>query len=78
MPTSPLVPLTLVSSRFEGQVLVARLGAEGIVAAVRGGESPYPLPGPVEVLVEADRAGDARELLAADADPDAPPGDPPG
>ncbi len=76
MPTSPLVPLTLVSSRFEGQVVVARLGAEGIVAALRGGESPYPLPGPVEVLVEADRAGDARALLAAEAE--SPAGSPEG
>lgn len=66
MPASPLVPLTLVGSRFEGQVLVARLGAEGIVATLRGGESPYPLPGPVEVLVEADRARDAQELLLLD------------
>lgn len=62
----PLVPLTTVGSRFEGQVLVARLGADGILAALRGGDTVYPIPGPVDVLVEAERAPEARQLLLAD------------
>ncbi|MDA8267217.1 MAG: hypothetical protein M0Z63_13950 [Actinomycetota bacterium] len=66
MSASPLVPLTTVGSRFEAQVLVARLGADGIVAALQGGDTVYPLPGPVDVLVEAERAPDARQLLLAD------------
>ncbi len=66
MATWPLVPLTTVGSRFEAQVLVARLGADGIVATMRGGDSVYPLPGPVDVLVEAGRAPEARQLLLAD------------
>ncbi len=62
-----MVLLTTVGSTFEGRVLVARLGADGILAQLRGAEDgPYPLPGVVEVLVVADRADEARELLLAD------------
>jgi hypothetical protein len=62
-----MVHLTTAGSLFEGRVVVARLGAEGILAQLRGGgEGPYPLPGPVEVLVVADRADEARQLLLAD------------
>jgi hypothetical protein len=62
-----MVPLTTVGSAFEGQVLVARLGAEGILTQVRSAHGgPYPLPGPVQVLVASDQADEARELLMAD------------
>jgi hypothetical protein len=62
-----MVSLTTVGSAFEGRVLVARLGADGILAQLRGaGDGPYPLPGLVEVLVVADQAEEARELLLAD------------
>jgi len=56
-----------VGSMFEARVVMARLGAEGILTQLRGaGEGPYPLPGPVEVLVVVDQAGEARELMLAD------------
>ena len=52
---------------FEARVVMARLGAEGILTQLRGGgEGPYPLPGPVEVLVVVDQADEARELMLAD------------
>ena len=52
---------------FEARVVMARLGAEGILTQLRGaGDGPYPLPGPVEVLVVVDQAGEARELMLAD------------
>jgi hypothetical protein len=47
--------------------MVARLGAEGILTQLRGShDGPYPLPGPVEVLVASDQVDEARELLMAD------------
>ena len=62
-----MVPLTTVGSMFEARVVMARLGAEGILTQLRGaGDGPYPLPGPVEVLVEVGQAGEARELMLAD------------
>jgi hypothetical protein len=62
-----MVPLTVTASAFEAQVLCARLGADGILTEMRGhAQGPYPLPGPVIVLVEADQADDARELLLID------------
>jgi len=62
-----MVHLTTVGSTFEARVVMARLGAEGILTQVLGArEGPYPLPGPVEVLVVADQADEARELLLAD------------
>ncbi len=62
-----MVHLTTVGSMFEARVVMARLGAEGILTQLRGGgEGPYPLPGPVEVLVVVDQAGEARELMLAD------------
>ena len=62
-----MVHLTTVGSLFEARVVMARLGAEGILTQLRGGDDgPYPLPGPVEVLVVADKAEEARELLLAD------------
>ncbi|HLI74964.1 MAG TPA: DUF2007 domain-containing protein [Acidimicrobiales bacterium] len=61
-----MVPLTTVGSTFEARVVMARLGAEGILTQVRGARDVYPLPGPVEVFVIADQADEARELLLAD------------
>ena len=49
------------------RVLMARLGADGILTQSRGGgDGTYPLPGPVQVLVVVDQADEARELLMAD------------
>jgi hypothetical protein len=62
-----MVPLTIVGSSFEARVLMARLGADGILTQSRGGgDGTYPLPGPVQVLVIKDQADEARELLMAD------------
>jgi hypothetical protein len=62
-----MVPLTTVGSSFEARVLMARLGADGILTQSRGGgDGTYPLPGPVQVLVLVDQADEARELLMAD------------
>jgi len=62
-----MVHLTTVGSLFEARVVMARLGADGILTQLRGGaDGPYPLPGPVEVLVIADQADEARQLLLAD------------
>ncbi len=62
-----MVPLTIVGSTFEARVVVARLGADGILTQLHGNrDGPYPLPGPVEVLVASDQFDEARELLLAD------------
>ena len=62
-----MVHLTTVGSTFEARVVMARLGAEGILTELRGArDGVYPLPGPVELLVVADQAEEARELLLAD------------
>ncbi|MEM9033924.1 MAG: hypothetical protein AAGA99_20480 [Actinomycetota bacterium] len=58
-----LVPLVTLDDPFAARVLVARLGADGILCQLRGAmDGPYPL-GPVVVLVEADRADEASQLL---------------
>ncbi len=58
-----LVPLVTMNDVFGARVLVARLGADGILCQLRGGmDGPYPL-GPVVVLVEADRLDEAAVLL---------------
>ena len=58
-----LVPLVTMNDSFAARVLVARLGADGIVCQLRGGmDGPYPL-GPVVVLVEADRLDEATERI---------------
>jgi hypothetical protein len=63
-----MVPIATTRSGFEARVLAARLGAEGIVWQLRGGnpDSVYPL-GAVEVLVTTDDVDRAREVLADDA-----------
>jgi hypothetical protein len=68
VPAPVLVHLTTAGSAFEGRVLAARLGADGILALVRGAdEGPYPLPGTVEIVVDAAQLDEARSLLAAEA-----------
>ena len=62
-----MVPVARVAGAFHAQVLVARLGSDGIVTQLRGGgvDGPYPM-GHVEVLVSADDLTAASELLLAD------------
>jgi Putative prokaryotic signal transducing protein len=63
-----MVRLLTTLDQFEARVLVARLGAEGILWELRGGhDGPYPM-GPVHVYVEADDLARAEELLAATAE----------
>jgi hypothetical protein len=59
-----MVKLTTVSSAFEGKVLAARLGTEGVMCELRGGvDGPYPF-GLVHVYVEEPDLEQARALLA--------------
>ena len=60
-----MILLITVSSTFEAHVLAARLGAAGIIWQLRGADSVYPV-GTIDVLVSADDADTARELLLAD------------
>ena len=62
-----MVPLAKAPDSFGARVLVARMGAEGIVTQLRGGgvDGPYPV-GHVEVLVSAADLETARELLLSD------------
>ena len=61
-----MVHLVSVDAPFEAQVLVARLGAEGIVWEIRGATGIYPV-GRSHVYVDADDLETARELLLSDA-----------
>jgi hypothetical protein len=59
-----MVRLLTTLDQFEARVLVARLGAEGILWELRGGhDGPYPM-GPVHVYVAADDLPQAQELVA--------------
>jgi hypothetical protein len=59
-----MVRLLSTLDQFEARVLVARLGAEGILWEMRGGhDGPYPM-GPVHVYVEADDLSRAQDLVA--------------
>ncbi|MCL4448388.1 MAG: hypothetical protein M1483_08840 [Actinobacteria bacterium] len=59
-----LVNLTCVGSSFEAKVVAARLGAEGIIVELRGAiGSIYPVGGPVEIYVEADKKEMATQIL---------------
>jgi hypothetical protein len=61
-----MVPLVSPRTAFEAKVVVARLGAEGIVWDLRGGiDGVYPV-GTVEVLVAEEDVERARELLLVD------------
>ena len=62
-----MVRLFTTLDQFEARVVVARLGAEGMLWELRGGhDGPYPM-GPVHVYVEARDLEQAREMLAATA-----------
>jgi hypothetical protein len=61
-----MVPLTTAAGSFEARVLVARLGAEGILWELRGNvDGPFAFGG-VVVLVDAADLDTAREILLAD------------
>jgi hypothetical protein len=61
-----LVWLTTCADAFEARVLAARLGSEGIVWSLRGGQDgPFAI-GSVEVLVDVDDYPRAREMLESD------------
>jgi hypothetical protein len=67
-PAARMTHLTTVSGGFHAKVLVARLGAEGIPALMRGGvDGLYPIFVEVAVFVPSDQADLAREILLADA-----------
>jgi hypothetical protein len=69
MPRAALALLTTVRGGFYARVLLARLGAEGIIAEARGEiGGPYPLDSPVELWVESDQLEDAAELLAQEGE----------
>jgi len=61
--SDPLVPVGSCRDPFEAQVVLARLGAEGIVAEARNVSSTYPLGQPVMLWVEAGHAEEAAALL---------------
>ena len=61
-----MVPVASGPNEIQAQIIGARLGAVGIVWELRPTVgAPYAV-GAVEVLVESDRAEEARELLLAD------------
>ena len=62
-----MVRVTTASGPFHARVIVARLGAAGILGQASGVDGPYPVAGCVDVLVPEDEAEDALALLAADA-----------
>jgi len=67
-----MVLLTSVQGPFHARVVVARLGAEGILTELRPPvDGPYPVYRPVDVYVSEEEADVARELLLADEVEDA-------
>jgi len=60
-----MVPVRRVRDQFEAQVLLARLGAAGVVARLRGAgvDSVYPM-GSIEILVPEEELSFAVELLS--------------
>jgi hypothetical protein len=61
-----MVHLASLPTPFEARVLVARLGAEGIVWELRGATEVYPV-GQTHVWVDEKSVATARELLLTDA-----------
>ena len=61
-----MVRLTTCGDAFEARLLAARLGSEGIVWSLRGGQDGPFAVGNVEVLVEEHHLDTARELLLLD------------
>ncbi len=66
MATIRMVHLTTAAGAFEARVLMARLGADGIVCHLRGAVDGPLAFGSVDVLVEADDLPTACELLLVD------------
>ena len=62
-----MVRVATATGSFHARVIVARLGAAGIVGQARGIDGPYPDAGFVDVLVPEEEAEDAAALLDADA-----------
>jgi hypothetical protein len=64
-----MVLLTTVADPVTARIVVAHLGAEGVVWQLRGNvDGPYPV-GPVEVLVDEGDVALARDLLDASVVP---------
>jgi hypothetical protein len=62
-----MVHLCSANGSFHARVIAARLGADGVLAVLRGAtDGPYPIDHPVEVLVPVDELDVARELLMVD------------
>lgn len=62
-----MVHLCTANGSFHARVLVARLGAEGILAQTRGDSAgPYPVATQVEVLVPEEELAVARQVLLFD------------
>ena len=57
--------LASVDTLFEAWILVARLGAEGILWELRGASDVYPV-GQTHVWVDEESLADARNLLLSD------------
>jgi hypothetical protein len=63
-----MIPVALATSGFEAKLLAARLGSEGVVWELRGDvDGLYPVGG-IEILVPADEAERARDVLATEVD----------
>ncbi len=65
-----MVVVDTVSTRFEADLLAAKLGANGILWEVRGGFQRmlmYPV-GPLDVLVPVEEEEEARLVLSPDAE----------
>ena len=61
-----MVHLRTVHNTFHARVIAARLGADGVMAQLRGSvDGPYPI-GNVSVWVDENDADFARQLLLAD------------
>lgn len=57
----------MANGTFHARVIAARLGADGVLAVLRGAsDGPYPIDSEVEVLVPVDELDVARELLLID------------
>ena len=69
-----MVVVARVGTRFEAELLAAKLGSMGILWEIRSRrlvEITYPI-GSIEVLVPEEEADDARELLTPEPDEDQP------
>jgi hypothetical protein len=65
-----MVRLVTLPDAFSARVVAARLGAEGLVWELRGGDGPYPV-GPAHVFVPERELAEAQQVLAATQELDA-------